>query len=550
MSATASQTTHRSELWLDRHRTVRRIASWIGMTWTPDDEQEHTREMLRAVALAASSAGIFIFAPVYSAFGEYLAASIPAGFGVATILTMTLFRFYPNYRAWRAFEFSLFIVLPPALMISLGGFIDGSAVVIWSMLTPIGALVWGSRREAMRWFAGFLAVLAMTAAVEPAISGESDLPTAIVTLFFVINLSLVPGMAFLLLQHYVSQQRLTLGLLDEERNKSEELLRNVLPSEVAARLKDGEETIADYHGNVSVLFADVVGFTVLSSSHSPEEMVGTLNSIFSHFDVLAEKYGVEKIRTIGDGYMACSGAPVERDDHAQAIAGMALEIRAYEMPEIDGSHLQLRLGINSGEVGGGIVGTTKFHYDVCGDAVNVASRMESQGVPGKIQIGTTSSTTPSRASCVAHSRSRGRARCKRGSWSQGVRDAPSVAERGPLRQGIRGRGCTRLGQAAVHSRGRGSLRNLTLVHCGVSRDGGWRDRVRLRKTLHREVVLAGLVLARSIGVGGVGRIGDQRGLDGQPFLRLGSSVLPRRHRRHHELAGVSVRLSRGLVSVG
>jgi class 3 adenylate cyclase len=162
---------------------------------------------------------------------------------------------------------------------------------------------------------------------------------------------------------------------------------NVLPEAISGRLKDGPATIADYYASVSVLFADVVGFTAMSSGSGPEKMIGVLNDIFSAFDELAVKYGVEKIRTIGDGYMAVCGAPVERDDHALALAQMALDMLAYDMPLVDGKQCQLRIGINSGEVIAGVVGTTKFHYDVWGDAVNIAARMESQGEPGRIQLG-------------------------------------------------------------------------------------------------------------------------------------------------------------------
>ena len=131
----------------------------------------------------------------------------------------------------------------------------------------------------------------------------------------------------------------------------------------------------------------LAGFTAMSSEGGPEKMVGVLNTIFSHFDRLAEEYGVEKIRTIGDGYMAVCGAPLEHSDHAHRVTDMALDMLAFDMPTVDGQRCRVRIGINSGDVIGGVIVTTKFHYDVWGDAVNVAARMESQGVPGRIQVG-------------------------------------------------------------------------------------------------------------------------------------------------------------------
>ena len=187
--------------------------------------------------------------------------------------------------------------------------------------------------------------------------------------------------------------------LETEYEKSETLLCNVLPEVIVARLKNNQGTIADPRQtksegiaesftDVSVLFADVVGFTPLSERLTPQESVDLLNDVFTHFDMLAKKYGVEKIRTIGDGYMVAAGAPLPRVDHAQALGRMALDMQQYmkSREQTADAPLQVRIGINSGPAVAGIIGTTKFHYDLWGDMVNTASRMESHGRPGKIQI--------------------------------------------------------------------------------------------------------------------------------------------------------------------
>ena len=170
--------------------------------------------------------------------------------------------------------------------------------------------------------------------------------------------------------------------------KSNRLLLNVLPKEIVPILKEHNTTVADHFESVSVLFADVVGFTSLSVRLPPREMVDLLNEVFSFFDTLADKYGLEKIRTIGDNYMIASGVPVPRADHAHALAGMALEMMSHVDPHRPGHDvkLQFRLGMNSGPAIAGVIGRQKFHYALWGDAVNTASRMESHGVPGKIQI--------------------------------------------------------------------------------------------------------------------------------------------------------------------
>ncbi|HYK88307.1 MAG TPA: adenylate/guanylate cyclase domain-containing protein [Acidobacteriota bacterium] len=173
-----------------------------------------------------------------------------------------------------------------------------------------------------------------------------------------------------------------------EQEKSERLLLNILPKAIADRLKQGQATIADSFPEVTILFADLVGFTSLSSRIQPAELVRVLNEIFSTFDRLVEKHGLEKIKTIGDSYMVGAGLPIPRADHAEAIAEMALDIleEMSRFSKINGSQLSMRMGINTGPVVAGVIGTKKFIYDLWGDTVNTASRMESSGVASCIQV--------------------------------------------------------------------------------------------------------------------------------------------------------------------
>ncbi|XZN92510.1 MAG: adenylate/guanylate cyclase domain-containing protein [Microcoleus sp.] len=184
------------------------------------------------------------------------------------------------------------------------------------------------------------------------------------------------------------QEQAYLQELAEEQGKSERLLLNILPQAIAERLKQGEITIADSFPDVTVMFADLVGFTKLSTHLSPAELVELLNQIFSKFDELADRYGLEKIKTIGDAYMVVGGLPTPSDNHAEAIASMAIDIQAAisKMRTKGDRPLSIRIGINTGPVEAGVIGTKKFTYDLWGDTVNIASRMESQGVPGGIQV--------------------------------------------------------------------------------------------------------------------------------------------------------------------
>jgi len=177
-------------------------------------------------------------------------------------------------------------------------------------------------------------------------------------------------------------------LIEQKNRENEALLLNILPGEIASRLKGGEHDIADGFADVTVLFADLVGFTNLSATMSAAEIVDMLNGLFSRFDQAATELGIEKIKTIGDCYMAVCGLPRPCSDHAERMARMALRmvqaIREYGNDK--GLPLQIRIGLNSGPVVAGVIGTTKFIYDLWGDTVNLASRMESTGVPGAIQV--------------------------------------------------------------------------------------------------------------------------------------------------------------------
>jgi class 3 adenylate cyclase len=203
----------------------------------------------------------------------------------------------------------------------------------------------------------------------------ADLSTLLFGIVFVGNLGLIVVLEVVLLR------RLTF-----EKARAERLLLNVLPAEVANELKETGTTLARRFESVSVLFADVVGFTQIAARSSPEDALARLNAVFTGFDELVLSHGCEKIHTIGDAYVAAAGVPVESTNHADVIAALALDMRELVDSTDD---LDFRLGISSGPVVGGVIGSTKFQYDIWGDTVNVASRMESQGLPGRIQLSET-----------------------------------------------------------------------------------------------------------------------------------------------------------------
>ena len=175
--------------------------------------------------------------------------------------------------------------------------------------------------------------------------------------------------------------------IEAERQRSERLLLNILPAPIAARLKAGEGTIVDHFPVVTVLFADIVGFTALTARISSGELIALLNDVFSAFDRLAEKHGIEKIKTIGDAYMVVAGLPEPLADNAAVMARMALEmVEALEASPAGKQGLRVRIGLHTGPVVAGVIGVKKFAYDLWGDTVNTASRMESHGEPGRVHV--------------------------------------------------------------------------------------------------------------------------------------------------------------------
>ena len=189
-------------------------------------------------------------------------------------------------------------------------------------------------------------------------------------------------------KHLKDKEKEYLAVIEREKEKSESLLLNILPVPIAERLKAHEETIADSFAECSVLFADIVGFTPLSTKLGPKELVEFLNETFSVFDAYTDELGLEKIKTIGDNYMVASGIPEPRDDHAEALVEMALRMQRYmeTMESVQGHSVSVRVGINSGPVVAGVIGKKKFTYDLWGDTVNTASRMESHGIAGAIHL--------------------------------------------------------------------------------------------------------------------------------------------------------------------
>ncbi len=363
----------------------------IGVERGDPDEIRLQKTLLVSIASAVIVAAI-LWGAIYYISGEFLAASIPLSYAFFSTLSIVIFAVTRHYRFFRFSQLLLILLLPFLLMVSLGGFVNSSAVVLWSLLCPLGALLFSEPRRAFWWFLAYLGLVIAGGLLQPYVRATNNLSSTVKLMFFVMNIGAVSTIVFVMLNYFLGQKNSFLKLLRVEQDKSERLLLNILPREIAEILKVENRIIADQFENASIMFADLVEFTQLTAELAPVEMVELLNEIYLFFDDLVEKYGLEKIRTIGDNYMVVSGVPRRRPDHAQALANMALEMYSFleGFKTKTGKRLQYRIGINSGPLVAGVVGRKKFQYDVWGDAVNIASRMESHGVPGKVHItGTT-----------------------------------------------------------------------------------------------------------------------------------------------------------------
>jgi adenylate cyclase len=361
-----------------------------------DSEQERLQKAILTLSAALLSGLAVIWVVTYFVLGLALSAAFPLGYQIASIANLVYFLKTKRYRLFRFTQVSLMLLLPFLMQLSMGGFIASSGVVLWSFIAPLIALLLYSPAQAVPWFTAFLGLIAIAGGLDGSFPDRTAaIPSVVRITFFVLNIAGVSTTCYLLLHYFVRERDQARTALDEEhrlllieQEKSERLLLNVLPKPIAERLKEAPDVIADAFKEVTVLFADIVGFTPLAERISPGEVVGLLNQVFSAFDRLAEERGLEKIKTIGDAYMVAGGLPVPRPDHAEAVAEMALAMRdeIQRLAKSTGMPLDLRIGVDSGPVVAGVIGKRKFSYDLWGDIVNTASRMESHGVPGEIQV--------------------------------------------------------------------------------------------------------------------------------------------------------------------
>jgi guanylate cyclase len=380
-------------LWTDRLPDgFQRLAS-LGVD-TEDSEDERLDKGMLSVVSTLIAVMSFAWIAIYLAIGLPWSAAIPFAYQLCVVASLVGFARTKRIRTTRTILLVLMLVLPFALQWSLGGFANGSAVAAWAGITPVLAYLFGARSRAS--IGTFIVLLAVSAVFETTLAASAPhIDADVRAALFVMNLAGPAIAMFLALLYFTAERdrnRVALAqqhrLLEAEQARSERLLLNILPAEIADQLRNGATTIAESQPDVTVLFADIVGFTPLGETLEAHALVDLLNEVFTVFDDLAEAAGLEKIKTIGDAYMVVGGLPTPRADHLTAVLALAIAMlnATTRLSASDGERLQLRIGIDTGPVVAGVIGRRKFSYDVWGDTVNTASRMESHGVPGRIQV--------------------------------------------------------------------------------------------------------------------------------------------------------------------
>jgi len=364
---------------------------------TADTQEDKLHRNLLIFAAAFMNLAVVLWLAIYWIMGLHFSANVPLLYQLVSVASLVYYFKTKRFEQFRTIQLSLFLFAPFIMQWSIGSSITSSGVMLWALLAPIGALVVSSWRESIPWFFAYMVLTVMSGFFDYflAAEGQTHVPMKTIGVFFAINFAAMSSIIYFLVRHFVIEMdriRFQLDqqhqLLAEEQTKSERVLLNVLPSSIADRLKNHQGLIADGHADVTVMFADLVNFTQLTESLSPDQMVALLNTIFSGFDDLSEKYGVEKIKTIGDAYMAVGGLNSSRSDYTNKIADLALEMREFvkNHPALSKYELGIHTGIATGPVVAGVIGTKRFIYDLWGDTVNIASRLTDEAVEGVIQV--------------------------------------------------------------------------------------------------------------------------------------------------------------------
>jgi class 3 adenylate cyclase len=390
-----------------------KIAAQFSDDESPNADPLSPEEKLSGDMLLFST-GLMVFASVlwlavYWSLGQRFSTLIPLTFQFISVCTIVFYLKTRKLAPFCMMQLSLFLFTPFVLQWSIGNFVNASGVSLWALLSPVGAIVIMGTKESVPWFIAYIFMTAMSGMFDYQLGLDvKQLDQKTVAVFFVLNFVSISAMVYVLLWYFTREKSKLRKAIDAqthavetEKELSERLLLNILPAPIAERLKRQETNIADGHADVTVLFADIVNFTQMTEEMSPNDTVHLLNDIFSEFDDLAQKHGIEKIKTVGDAYMAAGGLGSRNSvgttadsniglnaNYVEAMADISLEMLAFISKYVapNGQSLSLRIGIATGPVVAGVIGRRKFSYDLWGDTVNIASRMCSEAQANCTQV--------------------------------------------------------------------------------------------------------------------------------------------------------------------
>jgi len=364
-----------------------------------DSEDVKLSKSLLMFAVGLMNVAPVVWLAIYWSIGVPMSTSIPFGYQLASTASLGIYLHNKNFKLFSHTQLALFLLVPCVIQWSIGGFIPASGVILWGLLAPIGAILCLGARESAPWFFAYLLTVALSGGADYYLSDLKPrplIPAHTSALFFALNFIVMSTLIYVLIsfsQQEKEKARAKLSETNEQlriaQEQSERLLLNILPGPVAERLKRNHETIADGFADITVMFADIVNFTQIAEGMSPNQIFAMLNQVFSCFDELAERHGLEKIKTIGDAYMVAGGLNDDKVNYSDAIADMAIAMRDVLAHEFAKMRLEIRMGIGTGPVVAGVVGKKKFIYDLWGDTVNIASRITNESVPGTVQADVT-----------------------------------------------------------------------------------------------------------------------------------------------------------------
>ncbi len=341
--------------------------------------------LILLIASICSMCGVVWSAMYYFIFGFGVIAFLPISFTLIVGSAILVSHYTRNYKILVYAQLTCIMWVTAFIQWTIGSMDESGLVIAWAFLAPLGAVIFLSNRFAIVWMLMFLFILVVSAVIEPALLGtKSQVSDGVRTLFYIMNIGTSLTVVFAASAWFMNS-------IQQEKKRSDSLLLDILPAEVAEELKVKGYSDAKQFDEVTVLFTDFKGFTTHAENLSAHDLVKEINECFSAFDHILEKHNIEKIKTVGDAYLAASGLPVLNPNHAKDTVNAAIEIRDFMLKrrKQNPDSFEVRIGIHSGHVVAGIVGVKKFAYDIWGDTVNTAARMEQNSEGGKINISQT-----------------------------------------------------------------------------------------------------------------------------------------------------------------